>query len=83
VVAQQGGDLVAIRRSEGGLVPAVLGQPDRADDPVADLMGEDDPRQPQPDQPGEGGERRRDEGDQCDPLDRSLARSGSATLGRS
>jgi hypothetical protein len=83
VVAQQRGDLVAIGRPESGLVRAVLRQPDRADDPLADLMGQQDPRQAQSDQPGEGGEGRRDERNQGDPLDRPLTGSTSVTLERS
>jgi hypothetical protein len=83
VVAEQGGDLVAIRRPQSRLVRAVLGQPDCADQPLADLMCEDDPRRAQADQPGQGAERRGDERDQRDPLDGPLARSASATLGRS
>jgi hypothetical protein len=83
VVAQQGGDLVAVGGAQRRLVRAVLGQPGRADQSLADLMREDDPRQAQADQPGQGAERRGDERDQRDPLDGPLARSASATLGRS
>ena len=83
MVAQQGGDLIAVGGSQRGLVRAVLGQPDCADQPLADLMCEDDPRQAQGDQPGQGAECRGDERDQRDPLDGPLARSASATLGRS
>lgn len=49
MVAQQGGDLIAVGGSQRGLVRAVLGQPDCADQPLADLMCEDDPRQAQGD----------------------------------
>jgi hypothetical protein len=83
VVAQQRGELAAVGRPERGLVRAVLGQADRADDPLGDRMSEGDPRQAQPDQPGEGAESDRDERDQGDPLDRSLTGSGTGTLGRS
>jgi hypothetical protein len=83
VVAQKRGDLGAVRRPQTGLVRAVLGEPDRADKPLADLVGDRDPGQAQSDDPRQRSERRRDECDQGDPLDGSLAGSGSATLERS
>jgi hypothetical protein len=82
MIAQQGRDLIAVGRPQGGLVGTALGQPDRTDDPLGELVREQDARQAQSNQPGQRGESRRDERDQGDPLDRSLPPSGSATLAR-
>jgi hypothetical protein len=73
VSAEQGGDLDSVGGSEQGLVAAVLGKPDGADESLGDLVGQDDPGEAQANEPGEGAEGRRDERDQGDPLDRSLA----------
>ncbi|HEY6653061.1 MAG TPA: hypothetical protein VI028_02950 [Solirubrobacterales bacterium] len=83
MVAQKRGDLGAVRRPQTRLVRAVLGEPDRADQPLADLVGECDSRQAQSGYPRQRTERGRDNRDQGDPLDGPLARSGSATLERS
>jgi hypothetical protein len=83
VPAQERRDLIAVRRPQPRLVRAVLGEPDGADDPLTDLVREDDPREAEADEPAEGTERDGNEGDQGDPLDGPLTRSGSATLARS